>query len=200
MKTRFSRLILLLQLLLVSFFGVAQTVKSPTNDHWNNNIYTNSFYNFKVEFPKGWETDNGASQRTLARVFNREFGASFSVQVINLPAPFKNSNDIWKSLSKDDMLAVLKIETNNDMFKKVSNIKVSQGYLSSEHAYLVELIHEASSQQRTFTYLIKQIRCFKKGKQYQITFTLPVIYNTNDMQVIYNRVIDSFVFYVNPGN
>jgi hypothetical protein len=170
-----------------------QTIKNDINDGWNNNIYTNALYKFKIEFPNEWQHDNGASDRTLARTYDRKLGASFSMQVIHLPKEFENSNDIWKSVNEAEMLEATKIETSQS-FKEVNNIKIEKGYLKNNNAYIVSLNHKVYSGTRSFKYLVKQVKCFKNGKLYQITFTIPDDYFNDTMSILFTRVIDSFLF------
>lgn len=170
-----------------------QTVKNDINDGWNNNIYTNALYKFKIEFPNEWQHDNGASDRTLARTYDRKLGASFSMQVIHLPQEFENSNDIWKSANEAEMLEATNIETSQS-FKEVKNTKVEKGYLKNNNAYIVSFNHKVYSGTRSFKYLVKQVKSFKEGKLYQITFTIPEEYFDNTTSILFTRVIDSFLF------
>lgn len=170
-----------------------ETEKNPENDDWNNNIYTNNLYKFKIEFPKKWEYDNGASKNTLARAGNREIGASFSCQVIHLLKPPVNSNDITKSLTINELKSI----TNSKYlpFKDIGNVKIEKGYLGNLPAYLIEFTHHVSSGQRSFIYYTKQMQCYKNSKLFQLTLNIPKVAFDDKMKILYERVINSFIFF-----
>lgn len=171
----------------------AETRKAPEDDDWNNNIYNNTFYKFKIEFPKEWEYDNGASKNTLARAGNREIGASFSLQVIHLVELPVNPNDINESLTINEIKSI----TNSTYlpFKDIGNVKIEKGYLGNLPAYLLEFTHRVSSGQRTFIYLTKQIQCYKNSKLFQITLNIPKDSFDDGMTILNERVINSFIFF-----
>lgn len=173
--------------------ATTETKKSSEDDNWNNNIYTNNFYKFKVEFPKEWEYDNGASKNTLARAGNREIGASFSSQVIHLVEPPVNPNDINESLTIKEIKSI----TNSTYlpFKDIGNVKIEKGYLGNMPAYLIEFTHRVSSGQRTFIYFTKQIQCYKNSKLFQLTLNIPKDSFDDKMTILYERAINSFIFF-----
>jgi len=115
------------------------------------------------------------------------------MQVIHLPEEFENSNDIWESVNETEMFEATKIETSQ-IFKEVNNIKIEKGYLKNNNAYIVSLNHKVYSGTRSFKYLVKQVKCLKNGKLYQITFTMPDEYFNDTMSILFTRVIDSFLF------
>lgn len=170
-----------------------ETRKNSNDDDWNNNIYTNNFYKFKIEFPKEWEYDNGASKNTLARAGNREIGATFSSQVIHLVEPPVNPNDINESLTINELKSV----TNGTYlpFKDIGNVKIEKGFLGNLPAYLIEFTHRVSSGQRTFVYFTKQIQCYKNSKLFQLTLNIPKDSFDDEMTILYERVINSFIFF-----
>ena len=57
------------------------TNRNTENNEWKKNVYRNKYYKFRVEFPKGWEYDDGTSKSTLARSLNRNMSATISVFV-----------------------------------------------------------------------------------------------------------------------
>lgn len=169
------------------------TNKDPKNDEWNNNIYRNKFYKFRIEFPKGWEYDKGSTKITIARAGNREIGAVFAVTVSHLAFKPKNPNDITKEDSTylDKKFFNERLALQN---KKAENFKVQKGYLNNFPAYLIEFTHVVLSGTRRYIYLAKQVECYQDSKLYTIALNLPLEAYDDEMDNLYNRVVASFNF------
>ena len=173
---------------------IPATNKEPENDIWNRNVYRNNFYKFRVEFPKGWEYDNGTTKSTLARALNRESGAAFSVTVSHLPDKPTNPNDITESYSTTDQFEKYLNEALALQNTKAENFKIQKGYLNNFPAYLIEFTHVVSAGARTYTYLGKQVQCYNDSKIYQVNLNLPLDEYDNEMNKLYHRVVESFNF------
>ena len=173
---------------------IPATSKNPKHDIWNINVYRNSFYNFRVEFPKRWEYDNGTSKITLARALKRDKGAAFSVSVSHLPDKPANPNDITESYSSNSQFESYFNEALALQNTKAENFKIQKGKLNNFPAYLIEFTNVVSAGSRTYTYLSKQVQCYYDSKIYQVTLNLPVGEYDNEMNWIYDRVVSSFNF------
>ncbi|MBC7873836.1 MAG: hypothetical protein H7Y01_07570 [Ferruginibacter sp.] len=167
-----------------------KTRKNPEDDDWNNNIYTNNFYKFKIEFPKEWEYDNGASTNTVARAGNREVGATYSAQVIHLNEPPVYPDDICKSLTIDGVK-----ETITGHASEKEKLKVETGFLGNKPAYFLAFTHRLSSGKKTVVYLTRQIQCYRKSKLFLVTLNIPHDSYNNERALLHERVIDSFRFF-----
>lgn len=172
---------------------VSVDIKQP-NYVWKDNVYTNNVYRFKVEFPKNWEYDNGAHENTLARAGDKKYGFSASVQVIKLPADVKNSDDIFNSLTKEEMKESMEIEISNTILKSVKEIKVEKGFVSNINAYICSFFHTVSSGTRSVEMSTMQIRCFRNGNMIQLSYSAPKS-NLKEATQFFNRTTDSFLFF-----
>lgn len=173
---------------------IPPTNKDPENGEWKNNVYRNKFYKFRIEFPKGWEYDNGTTKSTLARAGNREIGAVFSVTVTHLADKPTNPNDITESYSTTDQFEKFLNEGLALQNTKAENFKIEKGYLNNFPAYLIEFTHVVSAGSRTYTYLGKQVQCYYDSKIYQVNLNLPLDAYDNEMNKFYHRVVESFNF------
>ncbi len=169
------------------------TVKNSANDEWRENVYRNRFYKFRVEFPKGWEYDNGSTKTTLARALNRKYAAAISVTVTHLPDNPKNPNNIFESYTEETLLSEFNklLAMQNT---KAENFKIQKGALNNFPAYLIQFTNEASSGTESYIYLSKQVFCYYDSKIYQVNINLPEEMYDANMNKWYNRVVNSFNF------
>jgi hypothetical protein len=63
---------------------VPETDKNKVNDVWDDNVYRNKKYKFRVEFPIGWEYARGVSKTALASAELKEKAAVIVVVVSEL--------------------------------------------------------------------------------------------------------------------
>lgn len=174
---------------------IPPTNRELRNNEWRENVYRNKFYKFRVEFPKGWEYDNGTSKTTLARSLNRSLGATISVFVSHLGESEKAlyANDIIKSISKD-------LYTKN--FKqgfalqntKPENIDIKAGALNNFPAYLISFTTLESSGQKSYKFISKQIHCYQNGLLYQLALNISVDDFDSSVNKLFERTIESFNF------
>lgn len=172
---------------------IPETNQHPQNSEWRNNVYRNKFYKFRVEFPKGWEYDNGTTKSTLARALNREYAAAISVTITHLPDQPKNPNNIFESTPMQDYSRQF-----NEMLAlqntKAENFNIEKGALNNFPAYIIDFTSKVSSGLQSYIYLSKQIQCYYDGKIYQVNLNLPKDLYDAQMERDYNRVVNSFNF------
>jgi ubiquitin-protein ligase len=172
---------------------IPETNRNSDNDDWQDNVYRNRFYKFRVEFPKNWEYDKGTTKTTIARALNREYAAAISVTVTHLPDKPKNPNNIFESASMNDyemqFNELLAIQNT-----KAENFKIEKGALNNFPAYIIQFTSKVSSGTKSYIYISKQIQCYYESKIYQININLPEDMYDSAMNIFYNRVINSFNF------
>lgn len=171
------------------------TNRDSENNEWKKNVYRNKHYKFRIEFPKGWEYDDGSSKTTLARSLNRGIGATISVFVSHIA-------DQEKPLNPNDIVASVPLNFyTNDFDKsmalqntKAEKLKIEAGTLNNFPAYLISFSTLESSGKKSYTFLSKQIHCYQKGLLYQIALNIPVDFYNSDVELLYQRTIESFKF------
>jgi len=171
------------------------TNRDAENNEWKKNVYRNKYYKFRVEFPKGWEYDDGTAKTTLARSLNRSIGATISVFVSHIANQEKPSNP-------NNIVASVPLELYTKDFDKsmalqntkAEKLKIEIGSLNNFPAYLISFTTLESSGNKSYTFLSKQIHCYQKGFLYQIALNIPVDYYSSDIELLYERTIDSFKF------
>lgn len=172
---------------------IPETNQDPKNAKWRNNVYRNKFYKFRVEFPKGWEYDNGTTKSTLARALNREYAAAISATVTHLPDLPKNSNNIFESMPAQDyprqFNELLALQNT-----KAENLSIEKGALNNFPAYVIDFTSKVSSGTQSYIYQSKQIQCYYDGKIYQVNLNLPIDLYDTQMERDFNRVVNSFNF------
>ena len=171
------------------------TNRNTENNEWTKNVYRNKYYKFRIEFPKGWEYDDGSTKTTLARSLNRNIGATISVFVSHIADQEKpsNPNDIVVSVPLNSYTT----DFNKSMAlqnTKAETLKIEIGKLNNFPAYLISFTTLASSGNRSYTFLSKQIHCYQKGLLYQIALNIPIDYYNSDIELLYERTINSFNF------
>ena len=171
-----------------------KTDKSLENEEWNNEIYRNNKYKFRIQFPKKWEYDKGTAKHTLARALNRKRGIVILVGVTELSEKIQYPNDITK---------IMPIEAyKSDLMKKlfeiqnipIENIGVEKGYLNNFPAYITEYLLVSSSGTNSSVYLSKQINCLYNSKIYSLGINIPVSEWNKNTSRIFDRCISSFNF------
>ena len=170
------------------------TDKNKTNEEWNDEVYRNKKYNFRIQFPKQWEFDKGTSNITLARALNREKGIAISVGVTHLADIPKNPNDIIKSISISDFKTDLIKELLKVQNTKAENFTTDKGFLNNFPAYILQFTSIQSSGKKSYEFLSKQVHCYYKSKIYVIAINIPTDEWTNEISVVFDRVVESFIF------
>jgi hypothetical protein len=174
---------------------IPPTNHAPENSEWRENLYRNTYYNFRVEFPKGWEYDTGASKRTLARCLNREIGATIAVLVshIGISETPLYPNYIVQSVPLafyiDDFNKVLALQNI-----KADQLKTEIGTLNNFPAYIVSFTTLQSSGTQSYIFISRQINCYQNGLLYQIALNIPLDYYNSDTEILHERVESSFTF------
>lgn len=171
---------------------IPETDKSKGNDKWINELYRNTKYKFRVNFPKAWEYDAGASKKTLARAMNREKAATMAISVTHLEQiKSKDSSNIFKGppMTRTQMNDILAIQN-----MKIENFKSEKAYLNNFPAYMYEFTSEAKAGTDSYTYLSKQIQCMCQNKLYTLVINLPLENWDEEMMILFDRFIKSFVF------
>ena len=171
------------------------TNRDTANNEWKVSVYRNKFYRFRIEFPKGWEYDNGSSKTTLARSINRNIGATISVFVSHVAAQEMPSNP-------DNIVLSVPLNSyiqNLDKSMALQNMKAEKletdiGFLNNFPAYIISFITIHSSGKKSLKFLSKQIHCYQNGLLYQIALNIPIDYYSSDIELLYNRTIESFNF------
>ena len=171
------------------------TNRDLENNEWRENVYRNKFYKFRIEFPKGWEYDNGTSKTTLARSLNRSLGATISVFVSHLGESEKAlyPGNITKSIPKD-LYTKNFIEGMALQNSKPENIDIKVGALNNFPAYLISLTTLESSGQKSYTFISKQIHCHQNGLLYQLALNISVDDFDASVNKLFERTIESFNF------
>lgn len=171
------------------------TNRDAENNEWRKNVYRNKYYKFRIEFPKGWEYDDGTSKTTLARSLNRSIGATISVFVSHIADQEKpsNPNSIVASVPLDfytkDFDKSMALQNT-----KAEKLKIESGTLNNFPAYLISFTTLESSGNKSYTFLSKQIHCYQKGLLYQIALNIPIDFYNSDVELLYHRTIESFNF------
>jgi hypothetical protein len=171
---------------------IPETDKNKSNETWDNELYRNKKYKFRVAFPKNWEYDGGTTKGTLARSYQREKGVTISVIVRHLDHTQGNdSSNIYTipAMKQDQINKVLELQN-----MKVENFKSEKGYLNNFPAYLYEFTSKRSAGTESYTYLSKQIQCLQGNKIYILGINIPIENWDEEMMIHYDRVIKSFVF------
>lgn len=172
---------------------IPETNQAPQNSQWRNNVYRNKLYKFRVEFPKGWEYDDGTTKSTLARALNREYAAAISVTVTHLPDQPKNPNNIFESMPLQNYTSqfneLLALQNT-----KAENLNIEKSALNNFPAYVIDFTRKVSSGTQSDIYLSKQIQCYYDKKIYQVNLNLPKDLYDVQMERDFNRVVNSFNF------
>lgn len=171
------------------------TNRDTSNNEWKGNVYRNKFYRFRIEFPKGWEYDNGSTKITLGRSLNRNIAATISVFVSHIAPQEKPSNpdNIVSSVPLNSYLR----DFNKSMAlqnTKAENLETEIGFLNNFPAYMISFITNQSSGTKSFKFLSKQIQCYQNGLMYQIALNVPLDNYSSDLELQYKRTIESFNF------
>lgn len=67
------------------------------------NVYSNFYYGFTVNVPKGWDSDRGVSKNTVFRLTNYDSGIVFSVTVNKILSENKLPSDMWGPFLDDSV-------------------------------------------------------------------------------------------------
>lgn len=170
-----------------------ETDKSPANETWINNLYRNTKYKFRVEFPVGWEYSAGASKNILCKAINRVYGITISVTVIQYGVKAPYPNDIYKGITLEDFQKDMEAQLAKQNVK-ISQIKISKGFVNNFNAYIYECTTTNKSVQMELEYYSKQFQTIANNTLYTITINLPVDFHNEETDLIFNRVVDSFKF------
>jgi hypothetical protein len=174
--------------------AVPTTDKSKSNEEWNDEVYRNKKYQFRLQFPKQWEYDRGTSKSTLARALNREKGIAISLGVTHLPENPQYPDDISKSFSASDYKTDLLKQLLTMQNTKVENFNIRNGFLNNFPAYILQFTSLQSSGTKSYMFLSKQVHCYFKSKLYVLTINLPTDEWTSEVSIMFDRVIESFNF------
>lgn len=174
--------------------AVPDTDKSKANEEWNDEVYRNKKYQFRLQFPKQWEYDKGTSKNTLARALNREKGIAISVGVTHLPNNPKHPNDINKSISASDFKTDLLKQLLKMQNTKAENFNIQDGFLNNFPAYILQFTSLQSSGTKSYEFLSKQVHCYYKSKIYVLAINLPTDEWTKEISIIFDGVVESFNF------
>lgn len=172
--------------------SISETDHDQRNEKWDNEKYRNIKYKFRVSFPKNWEYDNGAGKKTLARAINRDKAATLAVAVTLLkPTTGKDSSNIYSvpAMTKEQMNKVLELQN-----MKAENFKSERAYLNNFPAYIYEYTSEVKAGTDSYTYLSKQVQCMCCNKLYTLVINLPLENWDEEMMILFDRFIKSFVF------
>jgi hypothetical protein len=173
--------------------SIPETNKDSGTDEWNDNVYRNKVYKFRVEFPKNWEFDKGTAKHTVARAINRNYVAVIAVTIMHLPDQPKNPNNIIESTSA----AEYKAEFNKLLAlqnTKAENLNIKEGSLNNFPAYIIDFTHKASSGTQTEIFKTIQIQSYYNSIIYQVTLNIPTDKFDSEINLIFNRVLNSFNF------
>ncbi len=173
---------------------INSTSNTEVKDGWDDNIYTNNYHKFKIEFPLDWLQQKEEHDGTLAKMYNKETGAGFYIEVsLPLPKKFGDSSDIQKSLSKSDIRTLL-IVGSSQKFEAISNIKITDSYLDNYKAYTISFDYIGMFQNESVKYNGFLVKSLKNGKLYQVTFLIPSAKFDKQNKSILSKVISSFSF------
>lgn len=168
---------------------IIPTDKSIENFEWISNLYRNKKYKFRLEFPKEWEYDNGTAETTLARSLNKE---KASVVVVGV-TEFKNGlSNIQETDIKEYKKTFNELLLLQNQFAK--DFKIQNGSLHNLPAYILQFVTTESAGTKSVEYFIKQVHCYHASKLYVIGINLPLDEWTPSMSVIFDRVVESFIF------
>jgi hypothetical protein len=160
-------------------------------DEWELNKYRNYEHKFRIEFPENYGYDNGTTLNTVARSYNKKFGVTFSVLVINTNLTNEYPSDITKIQTLSDVKSEFKNNNRNLEFK---NVKVESCFLNNYPAYCTYSTRIVKSGDIQMNYISSQIKCLKDNKIYQVTLNMPLDLWDEDYENMYNRVVGSFNF------
>jgi len=173
--------------------SIPETIKGSETEEWNDNVYRNKIYKFRVEFPKNWEFDKGTAKHTVARAINRNYVAVIAVTIMHLPDQPKNPNNIIESTSaaeyKAEFNKLLSLQNT-----KAENLNIKEGSLNNFPAYIIDFTHKASSGTQTEIFKTIQIQSYYNSIIYQITLNVPTDKFDSEINLIFNRVLNSFNF------
>lgn len=172
---------------------VPETDKNKVNDVWDDNVYRNKKYKFRVEFPIGWEYARGVSKTALASAELKEKAAVIVVVVSELSFSPKYPNNIFLSSPLEsfqkDFNEVLALKN-----QKATDLKLTEWKLNNFPAYFIEYKIKNSVGKNTTQYILKQAQCYYKSKIYTIGLTIPEQTWSEDISEAFSRVIQSFTF------
>jgi hypothetical protein len=168
--------------------------KSPGTFQWDNEVYRNTRYKFRVQFPKNWEYDNGTARHTLARAINEKKIAAISVSVTPLSKKLEFPNNIFKSGIPINKMEAFMNDAMALQNSKIENFNIQKGFLNNFPAYLYEFTSVQKMGTDINTYLSKQVQCYYDNNIYQINLNIPVELYTQDIASTFKKVINSFNF------
>ena len=160
-------------------------------EEWKVNKYRNFKHKFRIEFPENYSYDNGTTINTVARSYNKQFGVTFSVLVIETNLKNDYPSDITKIQSVESVKSEF---INNDKNLEFNNLKVESCFLNNYPAYCMFSTKIIKSGQMKINYSSVQIKCLKDNKIYQISLNMPTDLWNVEYENLYNRVIGSFNF------
>ena len=165
------------------------TDKNQALQEWQNNLYRNNKYKFRIEFPKKWEYAPGASKNTLAQALNRRKAAVIGVAVTERQSGFTEIQDSELKDYGKKLNEILALQN-----QEAKNLKIQKGTLNNFPAHIMQYSTILSSGTMSDEYFVKQIQCIYDSKQYIITIRVVLDEWNKEMSNIFDRVVHSFVF------
>ena len=139
-------------------------------------VYSNFKYNFSIRSPKNWERDQGVSEHTIFRSFQKDSGYSLSANVIEIKYNIEDS--YWEDYKKNQIYLekkfkeIIEKQINSSIIHDYTNITFLKNYKCLKRKYDYQLINgDKKVDMTTISYQIP-----KDNYIYNFTITVPNIF------------------------
>ncbi len=171
-----------------------------------NNIYSNYKYNIAVSIPNNWKKDEGVSEHTIFRTFEKDSGYSFSVNVIetkyDVEKKFWDEYEINKATFESNYKKVIENQLNasiNTEYTKITFLKNFKSlkrkftYTLSNEEYEVKMtsiIFQVPKEKFTYTFSLTVPNIFYEKKPEYFENILKNIYWLSNKEKIKNTIFN----------
>jgi hypothetical protein len=171
-----------------------------------NNIYSNYKYNIAVSVPNNWKKDEGVSEHTIFRTFEKDSGYSFSVNVIetkyNVENKFWEEYEInkadfeykYKKVIENQLNVPINIEyTKITFLKNFKSLKRKFNYTLKDEDYEVKMtsiIFQVPKENFTFTFSLTVPNIFYETKPEYFENILKNIYWLSNKEKIKKTIFN----------
>jgi hypothetical protein len=160
-----------------SFKEILSTDSIPFLEYFDStsNIYSNFYYGFSVNVPKGWTSDRGFSKNTIFRLANYDSGIVFSITINKFLTDQNIPTSLWDPFIQDSSgyIQNFKRGIQDQLGTEILDLKVKPVYYVNQKALKSNYNYLFRSDELEYTMYSEMFQFFYRGNIYTVGLNIP---------------------------